>query len=491
MPQADKTLGMMSGTGAPVETEPSYAATRSRKLRLLIPLIVAFAFLMEQLDATIVTTAIPDMARSLHVLPLQLNLAITAYVLSLAVFMPVSGWIADRYGARRVFAASLVIFTAASALCGLSDSLGELILTRVLQGFGGAMMTPVGRLVLIRAFPRNQLVTAMTYMTIPAVIGPAMGPILGGLLTTYANWRWVFYVNIPVGVVGVLLALRFVEDGRLEAPPRFDVLGFLLCGSGLGLVQFGLENAGHALLPLPAVLGMTALGVALLAAYVPHARYRADAALDLTLFRIRTFRVSTLAGGLSRVGVNTVPFMLPLLFQIGFGLDPVQSGSLTFVSSIGTLVVRPVSARLMRQVGYRGLLMGNGMLCAAIIASFALVGPRTPHWQVFLLVLAFGVVRSTQFMTSNTLTYADTPANKLSRSTSLGGVIQQLTVSFGVSIAAALLGLIAGPGKLPDVRDFHLAFISVALITLASVPGFLPLRPEDGAVVSGYRPRRR
>ncbi len=474
----------------PATTDPAaYPVLRSRKLRLLIPLIVAFAFFMEQLDATIVTTAIPDMARSLHVAPLQMNLTITAYILSLAVFMPLSGWIADRYGARRVFAAALVVFTAASALCGLSDSLGVLVAMRVLQGFGGAMMTPVGRLVLLRAFPRSELVTAMTYVTVPAVIGPALGPVLGGLLTTYASWRWVFYVNVPIGIVGVLLALRFVEDTRADRQARFDVPGFLMCGAGLGLLQFAFENVGRPLLPWPAVLGLLATGALLLAAYVPYARRRPDAALDLSLFAIRTFRVGTLAGGLSRIGVNAVPFMLPLLFQIGFGLSPVQSGSLTFVSSLGTLVVRPVSARLMRRFGYRGLLSVNGVLCAAIIAGFALVQPTTPHWQVLLLVLVFGVARSTQFMTTNTLTYADTPPGKLSRSTSLGGVIQQLTVSFGVSAAAALLELIAGPGRLPGVADFHEAFLVVALITLVSAPGFLRLRPEDGAQVSGHRPK--
>ncbi|WP_158744138.1 DHA2 family efflux MFS transporter permease subunit [Acidisphaera sp. L21] len=477
----------MTANSVPIETEPTYAAMRSRKLRLLIPLIVAFAFLMEQLDSTIVTTAIPDIARTLQVAPLSLNLAITSYVLSLAVFMPVSGWIADRYGARRVFAAALVIFTVASALCGLSNSLPELVMTRVFQGFGGAMMTPVGRLVLIRAFPRNQLVTAMTYMTIPAVIGPTIGPILGGFLTTYASWRWVFYVNVPVGIVGVFLALRFVEDVRLEAPPKFDVTGFLLCGGGLGLLQFGLENVGHAIVPRPLAIGLTALGIALLCAYVPHARRRTDAALDLSLFKIRSFRVSTMAGGLSRMGVNAVPFMLPLMFQIGFGLSPVQSGSLTFVASIGGLAVRPISGKLMRQFGYRGLLSVNGVICAAMTASFALVQPSTPHWIVFLMVLLFGVLRSTQFMTTNTLTYADMPAAKLSRSTSLGGVIQQLTVSFGVSTAAALLGVIAGPGRLPDVADFHLAFVLVALITLVSAPGFLQLKAEDGAAASGHK----
>ena len=400
--------------------------------------------------------------------------------------MPLSGWVADRYGARRVFAAALAIFTAASVLCGLSSSLRVLVAMRVLQGFGGAMMTPVSRLVLLRAFPRSQLVTAMTYVTVPAVIGPAIGPILGGLLTTYASWRWVFYVNVPIGVIGILLALRFVEDTRADRQARFDMPGFLLCGAGLGLLQFAFENVGHPLLPTAAVLGLAATGVLLLGAYVPYARRRPDAALDLSLFAIRTFRVGSLAGGLSRVGVNAVPFMLPLLFQIGFGLSPVQSGSLTFVSSLGTLVVRPVSALLMRRFGYRGLLSANGVICAVIIASFALVQPTTPHWAVFLLVLVFGVARSTQFVTSNTLTYADTPSAKLSRSTSLGGVIQQLTVSFGVSVAAALLGLLAGPGRLPDVADFHDAFLLVALITLASAPGFLRLRPDDGAQVSGY-----
>ena len=466
--------------------EPVYAALRSRKLRLLIPLVVAFAFLMEQLDSTIVTTAIPDMARSLGVTALQMNVTITAYILSLAAFMPVSGWIADRYGPRRVFASALLIFTVASALCGLAGSLPILVVMRVLQGFGGAMMTPVGRLVLIRAFPRNQLVTAMTYMTIPAVIGPVMGPLLGGYLTTYANWRWVFYVNVPIGLIGILLALRFVEDQRLPAPARFDFVGFLLCGSGLGLLQFGLETIGRPFVPLPVVITALVASLLLLGSYVPYSKGRTYAALDLSLFAIRSFRVSTLAGGVSRIGVNAVPFMLPLLFQIGFGLSPATSGTLTFVASVGTLAIRPISASLLRWFGFRTLLMVNGVICAAMIASFALVEPTTPHWVIVLMVLVFGVVRSTQFMTSNTLTYADTPAEKLSRSTSLGGVIQQLTISFGISIAAALLGVIAGHGRPPDVHDFHVAFLLVALITLASAPGFLQLRREDGAAVSGH-----
>jgi EmrB/QacA subfamily drug resistance transporter len=471
------------------EEDRDFVVNRSRKLRLLIPLIVAFAFLMEQLDSTIVTTAIPDMANTLGVAPLQMNLAITSYILSLAVFIPVSGWISDRFGTRKVFAAALLIFTIASAFCGAANSLLFLIVTRVVQGFGGAMMTPVGRLILLRSFPRKDLVTAMTYMSIPAIIGPTIGPLLGGALTTYANWRWIFYVNVPIGIIGILLALRFVQDVKVARPPRFDMPGFLLCGAGLSTLQFALENVGHPVIARPLIVVFAGIAVALLLGYWLYAARHDDPALDLSLFRIRTFRVSTMAGGVSRIGVNAVPFMLPLLFQIGFGLSPVQSGSLTFVVSLGAMAVRPVSLRLLRRFGFRTLLTGNGVVCAGVIALFALTTAETPHWLIVLHVAVFGVARSVQFMNTNALTYADTPVSKLSRSTSLGGVIQQLTVSFGVSIAAALLGLIAGPGNLPSIANFHLAFLLVALITLVSAPGFLLLAHLDAAHVSRYRVR--
>lgn len=468
----------------------TFPVQRDRRLRLLIPLIVAFAFLMEQLDSTIIATAIPDMAHELRVSPLAMNFAITAYTLSLAVFIPVSSWFADRFGTRRVFAAALGVFTVGSVLCGLCDSLAALVLMRVLQGFGGAMMTPVGRLVLLRSFPRAELVTAMTYMTVPAVVGPTLGPLVGGFLATYASWRWLFFVNVPVGVAGMALAMRFVADGREGEPPRFDLPGFLLCGLGLACLQFGLENVGHPLLSRPEVAAVFGLGVLMLVLFARHALRRPDPALDLGLFAIRTLRVSSLVGGISRIGANAVPFMLPLMLQLGFGLSPLQSGSLTFASSLGTLAVRPVSASLLRWLGFRRLLGFNAVACACAIASFALTGPHTPHWLVLVQVLCFGITRSTQFVTTNVLTYADTPGGKLSRSTSLGGVVQQLTISLGVAIAAALLSALSAPAPVPGIAQFHLAFGLVALITLASAPGFLLLASSDGAHVSHHQPRR-
>jgi hypothetical protein len=284
-----------------------------------------------------------------------------------------------------------------------------------------------------------------------------------------------------------VLALRVVEDTRQAGTPAFDTLGFVLCGAGLAVLQFGLEMVGRPVLPASYTWAMLATAVALLGAYGWYATRRPDASLDLTLFRNRAFRISTLVGGLSRMGANAVPFMLPLMLQIDFGLSPLASGSLTFVMSLAAMGVRPICGTVLRRWGFRNVLVGNGLMCGGAIGAFALVWAGTPHWLIFLLVLVFGVVRATQFMTTNMLTYADLPQAKLSRGTSLGGVIQQLTVSFGVSIAAALLTLVAGRDNLPTVANFHLVFMLVAGLTLLSVPLFFLLRPEDGATVTGQR----
>lgn len=354
------------------------APTPPQPFRLLIPIVVASGFLMEQLDATIITTAIPDIAVSLGETPLRLNLAITSYILSLAIFIPISGWIADRFGMRNVICAAFLLFTVGSALCGMATSLPMLIATRVLQGLGGAMMNPVGRLILFRSFPKDQLIRAMSYVAIPSMLGPTLGPLLGGFITTYADWRWIFLVNIPFGIVAILIAWRAVDNARGAHPPRLDLPGFLLVGVGLVLLQVVLETVGRAELAWAAQLALLAAGAGLLALYAWYAARRAAPVLDLTLFRIRTFRVGSIAGGISRIAINAPPFLLPLLFQLGFGMSPLHSGSLTFTISLAAVVIRPVTTRLLRIFGFRRLLLGNSVAAALMVAAFALLQPTTP-----------------------------------------------------------------------------------------------------------------
>ena len=472
--------------GITESNDPTFASEHNPILRLLIPAIVAIGFGMEGLDSTIITTAIPSMAKALGSTPLQMSLVVTTYVLVLAVFIPVSGWFADRYSARRVFAAALLTFTAGSVLCGLAIDLPMLVAARALQGLGGAMMTPVGRLILLRSFPREQLVTAMTYMTLPAIIGPVIGPLLGGALTTYASWRWAFFINVPFGLAGAFLALRFVAEGAAPMRRRFDIIGFLLIGGGVALLQFGLEAAGRGAAPLSTVVAMLGAAGGLIAAFLLHARRAALPAVDLGLFRDRAFRVGTLAGGICRVGMNGIPFLLPLMLQVGFGVSPLISGLMTFVSAGGAVLVRPVLTRLLRGLGFDRVLIGSALAGAATTAGFALMGPATPHVLIAAYVAVFGLVRSVQYMSSNTLAYADLPPEKLSGATSVGGMLQQLSVSFGVSLAATALGLFAGPRHLLTPQHFHEAFIALGVVPLLGIPGFFTLGSEAGARVSGY-----
>lgn len=451
----------------------------------MIPLVVAMAFLMEQLDSTIITTAVPDIARNLQVTPVQMSLAMAAYVLSVAIFIPVSGWFADRFGARRVFVAALITFTIGSALCGLAQDFAMLVVMRVVQGLGGAMMTPVGRLILLRSFPRSELMTAMTYMTLPAVIGPVIGPLLGGVLTTYLSWRWIFYVNLPFGLLGIALALRFIKLAPETNTGKFDFAGFLMVGGGLGLLQFGLENVSRPVVP-PVMTAMALVAaIALLAGFGLYARRKDAPAVDLSLFRGRAFRVGTLAGGLCRIGINGVPFLLPLMLQVGFGLSPIRSGSITFIGSAGAVLIRGQLSRLVRRHGFRLVLVTSAVAGSVALLGFSLLGPQTPHAVLLLWVFFFGLTRSAQFMTSNTLSYSDMPDSHLSRATSLGGALQQLSVSFGISLSAVLLALVSAHTHVLAPTHFHEVFLLTATVPLLAIPGFMTLPLATGTHPAG------
>lgn len=465
----------------------SFATEAEPRLRILIPLIVGCAFFMEGLDSTMIAVAIPAMAKSLGETPLRLSLVITAYLLSLAVFIPVSGWIADRFGARRVFCAAVLIFAGGSALCGMADNLPMLIAMRVVQGFGGAMMTPVGRLVLLRSFPRTALVSAMNWMTIPSMIGPMVGPVIGGVMTDYASWRWIFFLNIPIGVLGGALALWFFKDFRAPAPARFDLVGFAIIGVALFMLELALENLGHPVLPM--ALGITFFPIAavMLLSYWHHARHSPAPVLDLDLLHIKTFNIGTVTGGLCRVGLDATPFLLPLLFQVGFGYSATGAGLLTFSSTFGAMAVRTLSRLLLRVTGFRRALVGGAVLSGAMTAGFALLSAASPAWIIVLIILVSGCVRSIQYLALNTISYADVPPEMLSRATGFSGVAQQLARGFGVAIGAALLAVVAGTGAV-TTGHFRVVFMLISLLPLLSAFGFMRLSPSDGAEVSGYRP---
>jgi EmrB/QacA subfamily drug resistance transporter len=461
------------------ETEPGVS--------IAVPMVIACGMFMNQLDSTIIATSIPQIADSLGESPLRLNLAITSYLISLAVFIPISGWIADRFGARRVFCVAIALFTFASALCGLSTNLWMLVAMRVLQGLGGAMMTPVGRLILVRTFRKDQLLTAMSYASMPALVGPTIGPIVGGFLTTYISWRWIFYINIPIGTLGIVLALRYIRNFPMPAPPRFDFRGFALVGIGLVALELAIENLGRHVIAPEIDAGLFGAAAVLLALYVWHALPLPHPVLDLALFRIRSFRTSTVAGGLCRLAIGAVPFLLPLMLQLGFGLDPLHSGLLTFVTSIGAMMMKTIVRRVVRQFGFRNLLAWNGVLLGLWICGIAAFQPDIPHWQWLLLpyLLAYGFVRSVQFTTITALAYADLTVPIMSKATSMASVIQQLCNSFGVAIGATVLTLTVGSNAAITAKDFQPVFLIIGLFPIIATFGFLSLKHSDGAQLRG------
>lgn len=456
-----------------------HKGTRAR-LQIIIATIAGSAFMMEQLDATILTTATPAIATAFGQNPLRINLAITSYLLTLITFMPASGWLADRFGARRVFCTALALFTIGSVLCGLSRNLPMLLIMRMVQGVGGGLMTPVGRSLLLRAYPRSQLVQAMTWFNLPVVIGPTIGPVIGGLISTYASWPWIFYVNLPFGLLGVLAGWRYMPELKRPEQPVFDFGGFVLMAAALICVQVAVQALGFAVIHWALVGGALAGAAVLLVAYMARARRVAHPILDMTLLRIRTFRIGVLAGGLSRVGINGLPYLLPLMLQLSFGKSAVESGLLVSVTCMGIALVRPVAAPLLRCFGFGRLLVGNTLVAAACIAAFAGVNAHSSDMLIFVLILIFSLARGMQFATLNTLSYADIPRERVSNSTSFGGVAQQITMGLGVSISAALLQGFMVPGADFAPAAFHATYVVLAVVALIASGGFMLLGPQDG-----------
>jgi EmrB/QacA subfamily drug resistance transporter len=453
----------------------------------LTALIIATALFMENMDGTVISTSLPAIALDLHQDPIVLKLALTSYMLTLAVFIPASGWVADRFGARTVFCSAIVVFTFGSILCGASSSLSTLIAARVFQGLGGAMMVPVGRLVLLRSVAKSDLVSAMAYLTMPALIGPVTGPPLGGFITTYFQWRWIFWINVPIGVLGVLLSLRFIENLREEAVPRFDFKGFVLSGVGLLSVISGLSTIGRGIAPYWLVAAMIAIGALSLAFYVRHANAKPDAILDLKLLKIPTFYAGVFGGFIFRIGIGAMPFLLPLLLQVGFGLTPFASGSLTFATAAGAFLMKFTASTALRWFGFRQTLVFNCLISGAFLAACALFTSSTPHWLLLLTLLTGGFFRSLQFTALNVISYADIDPRQMSRATSFASVSQQMSGAVGVAVAAMCVEAIQiGFGDTELIsRDLSLAFVLVAIVSSLSVFVFAQLMPDAGAAVSG------
>jgi len=464
-------------------TKPEAARAR----QYLVPLIVACALFMENLDSTVIATSLPAIARSFGEDPLRLNLAITSYLLSLGIFIPLSGWMADRFGARTVFCSAIVIFTLGSIGCSVVNGLPELVAARIVQGIGGAMMVPVGRLVILRTIPKSELVNAMAWLTVPALLGPVLGPPIGGFISTFGSWRWIFLINIPIGILGVVLALTFISNTKEERAERFDTYGFVIVSLGVAATMFGFENVGRGILPTSIIASLLVVGVGLLALYYRHTRVTAAPIIDVSLLRVQTFGASVTGGFLFRMGIGALPFLTPLMLQLGFGLTPFASGMITFAGAAGAMTMKFTAGPIIRRFGYRRVLLTNTFVCAFFMALYGFFTPQTPHLVIIGTLLVGGFFRSLQFTSLNTIAYADIQTPVMSRATTLSSVAQQLSLSFGVGVGALLLHMTLAMSGRPELTasDFSPAYFVIALIGLSSLLFFWPLPPNAGDEVSG------
>jgi len=456
----------------------------------IVPLIVAVALFMENMDSTVIATSLPAIAANIGTSPLALKLAVTCYLLSLAIFIPASGWTADRFGARTVFRAAIAVFVVGSIGCALASSLTEFVIARIVQGMGGAMMTPVGRIVLVRTIDRRALVDAMVWVTLPALVGPVIGPPVGGFITTYLSWHWIFLINVPIGIAGILLVTRFIDNIRAEAPEPLDVVGLVLSGLGLGGLAFGLSIVGLDYLPWPLVAAIILTGAAAAAGYLVHARRTPAPILDLSLLKLPTFRASITGGFLFRLGVGAVPFLLPLLLQVGFKFTPFQSGLITFCSALGAMGMKTSVTAILRRFGFRSVLTVNAVISAAFLGACAAFTPATPIPVMMAVLLVGGFFRSLEFSSINAIAYADVEPHRVGRATSLASVAQQLALSTGVAVGALAVDLTVRFRQSPAITadDFAPAFILVATISALAAPIFWRLSPDAGAELADRTP---
>ncbi|NKL96255.1 MFS transporter [Rhizobium leguminosarum] len=456
----------------------------------IVALVVAVSFFMQILDGTIVTTSLPQMAASFGVQPVSMSIGITVYMLTMAAFIPLSGWLGDRFGARRIFLMSIAVFTGASLFCGLSGSLAEFVLWRAVQGAGSALMTPVGRIIVLRNARKSELVQAIALITWPALTAPVIGPVLGGFITTYASWHWNFLINIPIGILGIALVLRFVPEQRETNPGRLDLVGFVLSAAGLTFLLAALELSvkwDGGLLP---IISMLAAGIVLSVMATRHFLAVDNPLLDLSAFRIQTFSMSTLSAGTAcRMAINATPFLLPLLFQLGFGLSSIAAGTYLLVYFLGNFSMKAVTTPLLRFFGFRTVLGVNGLIAALSIVGCGFLSPETPPFFIHALLFLAGLSRSMEFTALNTLAFADIgPAQRSSAST-LSSMLQQVSMLLGVAVAAAVLNIASAfrGADNPVLADFRWAFVVVGVIGVVSSLRFLQLPAEAGAEVSGHR----
>jgi EmrB/QacA subfamily drug resistance transporter len=463
------------------------AGTFSKRL---LPWLVAVAFFMESLDTTILNTAVPAIAEALKVAPLSMKAVLSSYTLSLAVFIPISGWMADRFGTRRVFASAIGLFTFGSFLCGISSNIHILVGCRILQGCGGAMMVPVGRLTIVRTFAKSELIRAMSFVAIPGLIGPMLGPIAGGLIVGYFHWRVIFFVNIPIGLIGLYMVHLHLPDYREKSNP-LDVAGLFLFGSGIALLSYVLEVFGEHTLTVREILGLLAISILLLAGYGLHAAKTPFPLLALNLFRIRTFRAAVSGSFFTRLGIGGIPFVMPLLYQVGLGYTPIQSGLMMMPQAVAAMSLKMSMPGILSRFGYRGVLISNTVILGLLILLFATIGVGTPVWLIVTQAFCFGFFSSLQYTSMNTLVYADVAEEQTSSASSIASTMQQMSISFGVAAASLVIAVF-----IPDrfhvsapemIHGIHRGFFVLGGITVLSTIVFGELRSSDGNTTSRHK----